>query len=292
MPKTNPVINFIKLASPTYRAAMPALLALVLPALALQGVAWTASRPALLAQCTPLRCAPLCLRQGGSGDHWVDFDDSGDECVVSDAGSSCLEADVSAPMPIDGLDRHPHRRSPGLQNNFYDMSTADFKKPWSEGPPGGGPPPMGGPPQHAGGASIGGGGGFPFFSSGRLGPQPPPMPSRAEEMRRAGRRSPGLARDFMSMSNADFRKPYVAGGATAPEEIRFAQPPPAAQPPAAAPSPTADERMARLEAALSDMSAREETAKREAAEAKAREDELLRRLKALEDEQDGPQPEA
>ena len=124
MPKTNPVINFIKLASPTYRAAMPALLALVLPALALQGVAWTASRPALLAQCTPLRCAPLCLRQGGSGDHWVDFDDSGDECVVSDAGSSCLEADVSAPMPIDGLDRHPHRRSPGLQNNFYDVSTS------------------------------------------------------------------------------------------------------------------------------------------------------------------------
>ena len=46
--------------------------------------------------------------------------------------------------------------------------------------------------------------------------------------------------------------------------------------------------MARMEAALSDMSAREEAAKREAAEAKAREDELLKRLKALENDQDEP----
>ena len=268
---------------------MLALLALVLPTLGLQGLTLTSSRPALLASCTPLRCAPPIARNGESGDHSVDFDDSGDECVVSDAGSTCLDADVSSPMPIDGLDRAPPRSSPGIQNNFYDMSTADFKKPWSEGPPQGGPPPMGGPPMHAGGADLGGGSGFPFFSSGRLGPQPPPMPSRAEEFRRAGRRSPGLARDFSSMSNPAFRKPYISGGATAPfPEPRAAPQPQAFQPPAAAPSPTAEARMARMEAALSDMSAREEAAKREAAEAKAREDELLKRLKALENDQDEP----
>jgi hypothetical protein len=118
--------------------AMMLLACVAVPALGLQGLV---SRPALMrcSHATGLRCAPLRAVHG-DGEIRVDFDDSGDECVITDAGSTCLDADVAGPIRVDGLDeerrtREPvdqghHRRSPGLMSDFSALSTDDFKKPY------------------------------------------------------------------------------------------------------------------------------------------------------------------
>lgn len=93
------------------------------------------ARAALLAPCAiSRRCVPPIARENPE-EHWVEFDESGDECVVSNAGSSCMEADVAGPVRIDQIDdqrrsRFPQdgaRRSPGFQGL---SSTNDFKKPF------------------------------------------------------------------------------------------------------------------------------------------------------------------
>jgi len=119
------------------------MLCLVASALGLQSIVVTASRPALLSSSTVNRCAPPHARMGADG--WVDFDDSGDECVVSDEGWTCLGADVAGPIRVDGTpngldlgrrsrspanDEERRRRSPGMMNNFEQLSTEDFKKPF------------------------------------------------------------------------------------------------------------------------------------------------------------------
>ena len=62
----------------------------------------------------------------------VDFDESGDECIISETGSTCLNADVAAPIRVDNIDvghRGPAGRRPAPVN-FDKLSIADFKKPW------------------------------------------------------------------------------------------------------------------------------------------------------------------
>jgi len=112
--------------------AMTLLSCLLVPALGLQGLA---SRPALLAShAACFRCAPLRAVQG-DGEIRIDIDDMGDECVITDAGSTCLDADVAGPIRIDGLDEERRspltpRRSPGLVSDFSAFSTDDFKMPY------------------------------------------------------------------------------------------------------------------------------------------------------------------
>ena len=133
-----------------------------------------------------------------------------------------------APPPIDAERRS---RSPGLQNNFYEVSTVDFKRPY-------GMPPAApeAPPADAGDAGAGstrdnaplsygtetpmpgregeyeafqaqGGAGAPD------GPAYAPPPIDAE--RRS--RSPGLQNNFYDKSTADFKRPHgVAPGAAPP----------------------------------------------------------------------------
>ena len=98
----------------------------------------TASRP-----CAVRRCAPPLAQQDG----WVDFDESGDECVISNAGATCMGGDVAGPpvgwtgqtapgpmgMPRSASPRA--RRSPGMVP-FMDrpgaMNVDDVRKPFDE----------------------------------------------------------------------------------------------------------------------------------------------------------------
>lgn len=166
-------------------------LCLVVPATALSGL-WTAARPAVLAPCHASRAPPPCARNGDSDEPRVDFDESGEQCVVSEAGSSCIEVDISEAIPLDGVDEERRRRSPGLWNNFYDMSTADFKKPFDAAR----------------------GSGFPSFSGGEDGSIN--VPSPWDEVMR---RSPGIQRNFWDMSTEDFKKPFVTPNGAAPVEV-------------------------------------------------------------------------
>lgn len=142
---------------------------------------------------------------------WVDFDESGDECVITNVGSSCLEAEISDPAPIDGADEEVRRRSPGQYRNFQDISTDAFKRPFQAPSPQ--PPPAAAPAPMQGKAIPS----FPFFSSGSLSGSDVQYDQQYASMSTAGanapleerrRFSPGLARDFSELSNEDFRRPY------------------------------------------------------------------------------------
>jgi hypothetical protein len=151
-----------------------ALLSVVVPALGLQRLAiMPVPRPAtLLAPCAASRCAPPLASHGKPGEHWVDFDaESGDECLVSEAGSSCfsMEADVAGPIRMDGQteqlrSRWPPLASPGPHRNFQDLSNENFRRPYNVQeaqeaqltPSGARKPPDQSPP------------GFPYFSPGPL----------------------------------------------------------------------------------------------------------------------------
>jgi hypothetical protein len=117
---------------------MTLLASMAVQASALQGMI---SRPALLAPCAMRpRCTPL--RAQGDGDIRIDIDgDSGDECVITDAGSTCLSADVAGPIRVDDLNaghrtrvppanEETRRRSPGLVTDFSAFSNADFRQPY------------------------------------------------------------------------------------------------------------------------------------------------------------------
>eukprot|EP00316_Scyphosphaera_apsteinii_P005721 CAMPEP_0119308284 /NCGR_PEP_ID=MMETSP1333-20130426/9903_1 /TAXON_ID=418940 /ORGANISM="Scyphosphaera apsteinii, Strain RCC1455" /LENGTH=271 /DNA_ID=CAMNT_0007312015 /DNA_START=38 /DNA_END=856 /DNA_ORIENTATION=+ len=92
---------------------------MVVPAVGLQVAARPTPHLLHIWPCASSRCAPPRVLN------------EEEECVVSDAGSSCISRgsvpDCDVPPPVDEERR---RRSPGLQNNFYDISTADFKRPY------------------------------------------------------------------------------------------------------------------------------------------------------------------
>jgi hypothetical protein len=196
---------------------MAVLLFALMPSMALQGLLATASRPAVAA-CAVQRCAPLrALGSGENSDDWVDFDDTNEECILTEAGSTCfsVEADVTNPIRVDGLDSalrtrslQNQRRSPGLHNDFSDFSTSDFKKPYGTSDP----TPAAPAPQAQ-----------PIQGSGAL-------PSDAGRARR-----PALV-SFDKLSTAEFMQPYMEGGAPAPRvpmtppKRTKAQPSPQAQP--------------------------------------------------------------
>lgn len=145
-PLTNPTLITTRPALMIRPSMTSITLCLVVPALGLQSLVVT--RSALLTPCITNRCAlPRAAAQGGEG--WVDVDDSGDECVVSGEGWSCI-SDVAGPIGVDGTragldagrrnrspvigspdtDEGRHRRSPGMMGNFNDLSIEDFKKPY------------------------------------------------------------------------------------------------------------------------------------------------------------------
>ena len=113
--------------------------------------------------------------------------DEHDECVVTDHGSTCLSIepqdgpDSFVPQPI-GDERL--RRSPGIANNFWDMSNEDFRKPWT-----GNRNPV--PPANVV----------------RRGPPANVPPPVVNDQRRA--RSPGIQNNFYEKSTADFKQPHV-----------------------------------------------------------------------------------
>ena len=51
------------------------------------------------------------------------MNEEADECVISEAGSSCISAGVPRRGVTPPVDEERRRRSPGLMNNFYDIST-------------------------------------------------------------------------------------------------------------------------------------------------------------------------
>ena len=141
------------------------------------------------------------------------------------------------PPPIDAESRS---RSPGMQRNFYDTATTDFKRPYGSPPTGPEAPP-------AFGAGDGSAPGFPFGGGGEQSGAPPmppfgeesPMPGREQQYgtsmdQNAGQasyapapppqidadrrgRSPGLQRNFYDTDMADFKRPYGSPPG-APEE--------------------------------------------------------------------------
>jgi hypothetical protein len=170
---------------------MSTLLFAVMPSLALQGLLATVSRPAV-AQCAVQRCAPLrALGSDENAGDWVDFDDTNEECVITEAGSTCFSvaSDVTDPIRVDGLDSalrtrslSNQRRSPGLHNDFSASSTSDFKKPYGTSDPT--PAPQAQPIQGV----------------------PAPNPTRGAPARRPAPVS------FDRLSTADFMQPYIEGG--------------------------------------------------------------------------------
>ena len=137
--------------------------------------------------------------------------------------------------PIDG-DRRS--RSPGLQNNFYDVPTSDFKRPFGSGPA---------PPDEAMASSASyedvsnGDGGYPAPAA--FGAESS-MPGREQQYRPQAsglggmggtgdgyaeggysgasideerrRRSPGLQKNFYDTPTSDFKRPYGSAGRSAP----------------------------------------------------------------------------
>ena len=234
----------------------------------------TSTRPALLTSIKS-RTAPLCAR-AENNEPWVDFDESGDECVISNEGRSCFEFEVSDPIPIDGIDEERRRKSPGLQNNFYDISTSDFRKPWT-------------------GSASSSDVEIPFDEapSSFTEASSSPDPGRIDDERL--RRSPGIARNFWDMSNADFRKPWT-GAEVSPYTTTVSAgngaSTPAARAPAAsdveAPLAAADVDDLQLMVRLAQLEQSNKQLEAAAAAARAREDALLRRVAALESTTHGP----
>jgi len=153
------------------------------------------------------------------------------------------QAPEAAPYVPPPIDQDRRSRSPGLSRNFYEIPTADFKRPHGvRGPlPPDPPPPAAAPPSMAFGAespapgrereyqayqaaqggagqSMGGGSSFTPPASSFT---PPPI----DQERR--NRSPGLSRNFYEISTSDFKRPHGMRGPMPPE----APPPSAAAPP-------------------------------------------------------------
>jgi hypothetical protein len=140
---------------------------------------------------------------------------------------------LPTPPPIDERRRS---RSPGLQNNFYDTSTTDFKQPYGTGN-GATSPPATEVSSNAGSAGpvqIGEEAPMPgreeeytaFKAQEAAAPPGPPfVPPPIDDTRR--NKSPGIQNNFYDTDVADFKRPYGFGRGPAP-------PPPAAQPPPAA----------------------------------------------------------
>ena len=106
------------------------------------------ARPALLAPCSAIhRCAPPRALHYDGNENRIDHDDDdeGDECVITNTGVSCFNADVAAGMTLNGHDAEPRagpaqndeerrRRSPGMVADFGSKSTEDFKKSYDGSP--------------------------------------------------------------------------------------------------------------------------------------------------------------
>jgi hypothetical protein len=134
------------------------------------------------------------------------------------------------------IDDERRNRSPGLQNNFYDKSQADFKRPYGTGN-GATSPPATEVSSNAGSAGpvqIGEEAPMPgreeeytaFKAQEAAAPPGPPfVPPPIDDTRR--NKSPGIQNNFYDTDVADFKRPYGFGRGPAP-------PPPAAQPPPAA----------------------------------------------------------
>jgi hypothetical protein len=130
-----------------------------------------------------------------------------EECVVTETATSCFSVE-----PVDGPDffappqveEERRRRSPGLQNNFYDISNADFRKPFDASA---GARSMGSAAQSPAGAadSAPQSDAVSKAEADTTNDAPPPQ---VGEARRA--RSPGLQNNFYDVSNSDFKKPYDA----------------------------------------------------------------------------------
>ena len=65
--------------------------------------------------------------------------------MITDVGASCLDADVTTGMSLNGFDAEPRvrpaqneeerrRRSPGMVKDFGSSSTEDFKRLWTAEP--------------------------------------------------------------------------------------------------------------------------------------------------------------
>ena len=163
------------------------------------------------------------------------------------------QAPEAAPYVPPPIDQDRRSRSPGLSRNFYEIPTADFKRPHGvRGPlPPDPPPPAAAPPPMAFGAespapgrereyqayqAAQGGAGQSMGGASSFTPPassftPPPI----DQERR--NRSPGLSRNFYEISTSDFKRPHGMRGPMPPE----APPPSAAAPPmtfgAPAPAP-------------------------------------------------------
>lgn len=91
----------------------------------------TAARPAFF---VAYRCAPP-RAQLGDGESYVNFDDSGDECLISDHGSTCMDADVASPIRIGALDEGRRSRSPPTEMvpfSFESPTAKQTEQPFEE----------------------------------------------------------------------------------------------------------------------------------------------------------------
>ena len=128
------------------------------------------------------------------------------------------EANV-APARAPTIDDERRNKSPGMVKNFYDLDTADFKRPY--GMPAGAPM-AAGPPQAQP---------QPVAAAQTSAPPPfaraPAAPPIDEDRRN---RSPGMVKNFYDTSTADFKRPHgMPAGAPAPQYAPEAQAPPANQ---------------------------------------------------------------
>lgn len=240
------------------------------------------TRSALLAPCTTFRCAAPRVQIDDPDENWMPSDEEmmahqrahfeqqmgeGDECVVSDAGTTCLNAMDTPDVPNDFAERPPidderHQRSPGMANNFYDLSNEDFRRPYGM----------------ASGSDAGGG-----WAASQSPPASRPdatynyVPPPIDEERLA--RSPGIARNFWDMPQSEFKKPW-GESSYAPSP----QAPPPAKPAFRQPVAETGGMMASEVSNLHESNSRLEQA---LVDAMAREEALAQRLKALEDRLNG-----
>ena len=116
------------------------------------------------------------------------------------------------------VDEGRRNRSPGIQNNFYEVSQADFKRPHGMGR--GAVPPTSGAPRDGTSAQAQAEFGaespmpgrekeYAAFkdqasspTSGRPANQPPPVDEERKN------RSPGMQNNFYEVSQADFKRPH------------------------------------------------------------------------------------
>ena len=170
------------------------------------------------------------------------------DAVQADSGGG--GAPAYAPLPVDD-DRRS--RSPGLQHNFYDASTAEFKKPYGGAGGGGASPALSadGPP----------------FTDAPPPPPPPPPPLPLPAAGEGASYNPAATTGRGGPLTAETPVP-----AWALKRLEAA----------AAKGGALQARVAFLEAALAEEKAHKEAARKEAAEARAREEALSRRLSAAE----------